>query len=161
MDRYRVKPGSNLDLSAHDPRDRAAFTEGKKPGKQLHKELNERLEDLQERLYAEAKHKLFIVIQAMDCGGKDGTIRAVFDGTNPQGVKVAKFGKPTHEELAHDYLWRVHQHTPARGEIVLLNHSHPLSRIDTFFSPAFRFVTNPPPHPNDRAIHLKTPDTSR
>lgn len=124
MDSYRVKPGSKVDLSGHDPRDRAAFREGKKPGKKLHKELNERLEDLQELLYAEAKHKLLIVVQAMDCGGKDGTIRAVFDGTNPQGVKVAKFGRPTDAELAHDYLWRVHSQTPGSGEIVLFNRSH-------------------------------------
>ena len=124
MDRYRVKPGTKVDLSVHNPRDRTAFADGKKPGKQLHKQLNERLEDLQELLYAEARHKLLVVVQSMDCGGKDGTIRAVFDGTNPQGVKVAKFGRPTDEELGHDYLWRVHEHTPASGEIVLFNRSH-------------------------------------
>jgi PPK2 family polyphosphate:nucleotide phosphotransferase len=88
------------------------------------KELNDRLEELQELLYAEAKHKILIVLQAMDSGGKDGTIRHVFDGTNPQGVKVASFKKPTDTELAHDYLWRVHRHTPGSGEIAIFNRSH-------------------------------------
>jgi PPK2 family polyphosphate:nucleotide phosphotransferase len=82
------------------------------------------LEELQELLYAEHKHKILIVLQAMDSGGKDGTIRHVFDGVNPQGVKVASFKVPTKEELAHDYLWRVHKHTPGKGEIVIFNRSH-------------------------------------
>ena len=82
------------------------------------------LESLQEVLYAEGKHKVLVVLQAMDTGGKDGTIRHVFDGTNPQGVKVASFKKPTPEELAHDYLWRVHAHTPGSGEITVFNRSH-------------------------------------
>jgi PPK2 family polyphosphate:nucleotide phosphotransferase len=88
------------------------------------KELNDRLEELQELLYAEGKHKILIVLQAMDSGGKDGTIRHVFDGTNPQGVKVASFKKPTDEELARDYLWRVHHHAPGSGEITIFNRSH-------------------------------------
>jgi PPK2 family polyphosphate:nucleotide phosphotransferase len=75
-------------------------------------------------LYAEHKHKVLIVLQAMDSGGKDGTIRHVFDGVNPQGVKVASFKVPTKEELDHDYLWRVHEHTPGKGEIVIFNRSH-------------------------------------
>ena len=82
------------------------------------------LESLQEVLYAEGKHKVLVVLQAMDTGGKDGTIRHVFGGTNPQGVKVASFKKPTPEELAHDYLWRVHAHTPGSGEIAVFNRSH-------------------------------------
>jgi PPK2 family polyphosphate:nucleotide phosphotransferase len=65
-----------------------------------------------------------MVLQAMDTGGKDSTIRHVFDGVNPQGVKVANFKRPTREELAHDYLWRIHRHTPARGKIVVFNRSH-------------------------------------
>jgi PPK2 family polyphosphate:nucleotide phosphotransferase len=82
------------------------------------------LEHLQELLYAESKHKVLIVLQAMDTGGKDGTIRHVFEGVNPQGVKVAGFKVPTPKELAHDYLWRVHKHTPGSGEIVIFNRSH-------------------------------------
>jgi PPK2 family polyphosphate:nucleotide phosphotransferase len=87
-------------------------------------DLTNRLETLQELLYAQAKHKILIVLQAMDAGGKDGTIRHVFEGVNPQGVKVAGFKVPTPQELAHDYLWRIHQHTPGNGEIVIFNRSH-------------------------------------
>ena len=75
-------------------------------------------------LYAENKHKVLIVLQAMDTGGKDGVIRHVFDGVNPQGVRVAAFKQPTPTELAHDYLWRVHQQTPGKGEVVIFNRSH-------------------------------------
>jgi len=67
---------------------------------------------------------VLVVIQATDTGGKDGTIRHVFDGLNPSGVKVAPFKKPTDKELAHDYLWRVHQHTPGSGEMTIFNRSH-------------------------------------
>jgi PPK2 family polyphosphate:nucleotide phosphotransferase len=88
------------------------------------KELNRRLESLQELLYAEGKHKVLIVLQAMDAAGKDGTIRHVFDRVNPQGVKVASFKKPTSKEMAHDYLWRVHEHTPGIGEVTIFNRSH-------------------------------------
>jgi PPK2 family polyphosphate:nucleotide phosphotransferase len=88
------------------------------------KELNGELQTLQELLYAENKHKVLVVLQAMDTGGKDGTIRRVFDGVNPQGVKVASFKVPTPEELAHDFLWRVHKLVPGRGEMVIFNRSH-------------------------------------
>ena len=123
-DRYLVEPGTPLDLSGHDPRDQALFDGDKGAGREATKELNKRLEALQELLYAEGRHKVLIVLQAMDAGGKDGTIRHVFDGTNPQGVKVASFKKPTARELAHDYLWRVHRHTPGNGEIAIFNRSH-------------------------------------
>ncbi|MEZ4672969.1 MAG: polyphosphate kinase 2 family protein [Caldilineaceae bacterium] len=123
MERYRVKPGSKVDLSKWDPADKNNCDD-KDEGKARVKKLNQELETLQELLYAEGKQKVLIVLQAMDTGGKDGTIRHVFDGVNPQGVKVAAFKKPTPEELAHDYLWRVHQQTPGRGEIVIFNRSH-------------------------------------
>jgi PPK2 family polyphosphate:nucleotide phosphotransferase len=100
------------------------FQISKKEGKKKLHQLNQELEELQELLYAEGKHKLLIVLQAMDTGGKDGTIRHVFEGVNPQGVKVAGFKVPTRVELAHDYLWRVHKHTPGKGEIVIFNRSH-------------------------------------
>ena len=124
MDRYRVEPGQEVRLVGWNPRDDAAFAGDKTAGKTQTKQLNRRLEELQEVLYAEGKHKVLVVLQAMDTGGKDGTIRHVFDGTNPQGVKVASFKKPTPKELAHDYLWRVHAHTPGRGEITIFNRSH-------------------------------------
>ena len=124
MDRYRVKPGSRVDLSEWDPSDKGAFPEGKNEGRKRLLGLNQRLEELQELLYAEHKHKVLIVLQAMDTGGKDGTIRHVFEGVNPQGVRVASFKKPTPEELDHDFLWRVHKQVPAKGEIVIFNRSH-------------------------------------
>ena len=124
MDRYRIKPGTSVDLTRWDPADQSAFEDDKKTARRELKALNKRLEELQELLYAEGKHKILIVLQAMDSGGKDGTIRHVFDGTNPQGVKVASFKKPTDEERAHDYLWRVHRHTPGSGEVAIFNRSH-------------------------------------
>lgn len=124
MDIYRVEPGARVDLSEWDPADRSAFAGGEKKGRKRFKELNERLEALQELLYAEHKHKVLIVLQAMDTGGKDGVIRSVFEGVNPQGVRVASFKKPTPEELDHDFLWRIHRHAPARGEMVIFNRSH-------------------------------------
>jgi PPK2 family polyphosphate:nucleotide phosphotransferase len=124
MDRYRVKPGSRVDLSEWDPNDKSAFPGDKEEGRKWLLELNRRLEERQELLYAEHKHKVLIVLQAMDTGGKDGTIRHVFEGVNPQGVRVAGFKVPTPEELAHDYLWRVHKQAPGKGEIVIFNRSH-------------------------------------
>jgi PPK2 family polyphosphate:nucleotide phosphotransferase len=88
------------------------------------KALNKELEILQEKLYAENKHKLLIILQGMDASGKDGTVRHVFEGVNPQGVKVVSFKKPSDEELAHDYLWRIHQCVPKIGQIVIFNRSH-------------------------------------
>ena len=122
MDRYRVDPGATVRLGDWDPRDAGEFD--KETAKPLMKQLNDRLEELQELLYAQGKHKLLVVLQATDTGGKDGTIRHVFDRTNPQGVKVSSFKKPTQRELAHDYLWRIHANTPGSGEIVIFNRSH-------------------------------------
>jgi len=124
MERYRVEPDSKINLGQWDPSDKSAFEGSKREAREALRALNERLEALQELLYAEHKHKVLIVLQAMDTGGKDGTIRHVFEGVDPQGVKVASFKVPTPEELDHDYLWRVHKQVPARGEIVIFNRSH-------------------------------------
>jgi PPK2 family polyphosphate:nucleotide phosphotransferase len=86
--------------------------------------LREKLEIWQEKLYAEGKQSLLLVFQAMDTGGKDGVIKKVFDGINPQGVQITPFKAPSAEELAHDFLWRIHQHTPPRGMIGVFNRSH-------------------------------------
>lgn len=88
------------------------------------KKIIDKIEELQEKLYAENKQSLLIVFQALDAGGKDSTTRNVFGSLNPQGVKVASFKKPTEQELAHDFLWRVHKHTPATGMIQIFNRSH-------------------------------------
>ena len=84
----------------------------KTQGLELLGELNQELEKLQEMLYAEHKHRVLVVLQGMDTSGKDGVIRHVFEGVNPQGVRVASFKVPTPEEMDHDYLWRIHKQTP-------------------------------------------------
>lgn len=124
MKRYLVKPGTNIDLSNWNPNEKGDFKGGKEDGLAEVEKLNTKLEKLQEVLYAEHKHKVLVVLQAMDTGGKDGVIRRVFDGVNPQGVRVASFKVPTEEELDHDYLWRVHKLVPGRGEMVIFNRSH-------------------------------------
>jgi PPK2 family polyphosphate:nucleotide phosphotransferase len=121
---FRVPPGSKVLLDDHDPNSKAGFEGDKKDGKSALPGLNDYMSALQKRLWAESRQKLLVVLQATDTGGKDGTIRKVFTGVNPQGVKVHPFGKPTEEELAHDYLWRIHQHTPANGQITVFNRSH-------------------------------------
>ncbi len=120
---YRVPIKGKIKLKDYDPNDSKLFDGNKKDGKEALQKLNAELELLQEQLYAEGKHRLLIVLQAMDTGGKDGAIRAVFEGVNPQGVKVASFKTPTPVELSHDYLWRVHQQTPGKGEMVIFNRS--------------------------------------
>jgi len=120
--RYRVEPGTTVDLSRWETDDDGGLT--KAEGKARFGELNTRLEELQEVLYAQGRHKVLVVLQATDTGGKDGTIRRVTDGVNPQGVKVASFKKPSTRELAHDYLWRIHAQMPRTGQITIFNRSH-------------------------------------
>lgn len=124
MDRYLVKPGKKINLDDWDADEKSLAEGNKEEGKADLDELNDELEVLQELFYAEQKHRLLIVLQGMDTSGKDGVIRHVFDGVNPQGVRVASFKVPTSEELSHDYLWRVHKQTPGKGEIVIFNRSH-------------------------------------
>lgn len=124
MKQFIVKPKTKVKLSEWDPNDTGDFKGGKKEGLAQVEKLNGRLETLQELLFAEHRHKVLIVLQAMDTGGKDGTIRRVFDGVNPAGVRVVSFKAPTAEELDHDFLWRVHKGVPGRGEMVIFNRSH-------------------------------------
>jgi len=97
---------------------------GRDEAKREFQELRNQLVDYQRALYAENSRSLLVVFQALDCGGKDGTIRKVFQGLNPQGVRVASFKRPSETELEHDFLWRIHPHTPARGMIAVFNRSH-------------------------------------
>ena len=122
--RYVVKPDQTVDLSEWDPAGTPAWKFDKDAAEKRTKQLNAELEELQELLFAEGKHKVLIVLQGMDTSGKDGVIRKVFEGVNPQGVRVASFKVPTAPELARDYLWRVHQQVPGRGEVVIFNRSH-------------------------------------
>jgi PPK2 family polyphosphate:nucleotide phosphotransferase len=96
----------------------------KKEAKKRTEELLEELDSLQYLLYAEAKHSVLVILQGPDASGKDGAIRKVFGGLNPQGVRVRSFKEPNPEELSHDFLWRVHQHTPGKGVIQIFNRSH-------------------------------------
>lgn len=123
MEKYRVSPKDKIKLKDWDPNESSEFSGDKAAAKERLTKLNQELEALQELLYAEGLHKVLIVLQGMDTGGKDGTIRSVFEGVNPQGVKVASFKVPTPEELAHDFLWRVHKVVPGKGEIVIFNRS--------------------------------------
>lgn len=122
--RYLVKPGKSINLSEWDASEKASWDGDKESALEQVIKLNIKLESLQELLFAEGRHKLLIVLQGMDTSGKDGVIRRVFEGVNPQGVRVAAFKVPTPPELARDYLWRVHQQVPARGEMVIFNRSH-------------------------------------
>jgi len=125
MKRYRVQPDDpSIDLDEWDPDETSAFDGDKDDSQKELLNLNKKLEELQELLFAEHKHKILVVLQAMDTGGKDGTISHVFEGVNPQGVRVASFKVPTSQELDHDYLWRVHQQVPGKGELVIFNRSH-------------------------------------
>ncbi|MCC5953736.1 MAG: polyphosphate kinase 2 family protein [Acidimicrobiia bacterium] len=123
-ERYRVRPGDKVRLSEWSTSDVETFNGAKSDGKEELERYNERLLDLQQMLYAEARHKVLVVLQGMDTAGKDGTIKHVFRTVNPLGVRAVNFRKPSTLELAHDYLWRVHQHTPSTGTIAIFNRSH-------------------------------------
>jgi PPK2 family polyphosphate:nucleotide phosphotransferase len=124
MNFHLVKPDSKVRFSEIDANNCGEWNGKKEEAKIRLSELTAKLDRLQEILYAEHKHKVLVVVQGLDGGGKDGTIRAVFDGVNPQGVHVANFKAPTTTELDRDYLWRVHAEVPAKGEIVVFNRSH-------------------------------------
>jgi PPK2 family polyphosphate:nucleotide phosphotransferase len=121
---YRVKEGEDVRLRRWSPDDTSGFSGGEAEALKESRKLSLRLERLQDVLYAERRHKVLIVLQAMDTGGKDGTIKKVFEGVNPQGVRVAHFRTPSLEESEHDFLWRVHQNAPETGEMVIFNRSH-------------------------------------
>jgi PPK2 family polyphosphate:nucleotide phosphotransferase len=121
---YLVAPGAKANLADRAPDSKQGFHGEKVEAKAALKPLNAKLAQLQTRLWAESKQKLLVLLQAMDTGGKDGTIRSVFEGVNPQGVRVWGFGVPSESERAHDYLWRIHQRTPENGGIAIFNRSH-------------------------------------
>ena len=120
---YLVKPGKPFKLSKIDTADRGSFKDKSHAEHEIEKNL-EKLRELQSVFYAESKRSMLVVFQAMDAGGKDGAVDHVFSGINPQGCSVTSFKAPTHIELAHDYLWRIHAAAPARGMIGIFNRSH-------------------------------------
>lgn len=121
----RVHPNQLFHLGSIDANETPGLNPGdKKLAKKKVRKMHQHLSDLQARLWAEHSRSILIVLQALDAGGKDGTIRRVFRGVNPQGVIVSGFRQPTPEEASHDYLWRIHQHLPEQGQIGIFNRSH-------------------------------------
>ncbi|MBS0149395.1 MAG: polyphosphate kinase 2 family protein [Nitrospira sp.] len=127
LKRYGIKGGRKLSLGHYDPDDTGEYKkndQGKAKAKAETAKLIARLDGLQERLYANATRSLLIVLQGMDTSGKDGTIKSVMSGVNPQGCKVVAFKTPSKDELSHDFLWRVHREVPPKGYIGIFNRSH-------------------------------------
>lgn len=120
---HQLTPGKPIQLADITTRGKELHDDRKQAEKEFY-ELREELISLQVALYAEGKQKLLIVLQAMDAGGKDGTIRHVCKGVNPQGVRVTSFKKPSSRELDHDFLWRIHKAVPGKGMIEIFNRSH-------------------------------------
>lgn len=124
-DRYRHKPGEKLKLSGLDTNEKTLAEDlGKEESYQPLDGLRDELQQLQKMLYAQNKHRVLVVIQAMDTGGKDGCIKHVFSRVDPQGLNVVSFKKPSEEQLAHDFLWRIHKHAPRNGHLTVFNRSH-------------------------------------
>jgi len=125
LEKYLVKPGSKVDLGKIDSSERELFEKGgKEESLRAFDKLQEELQHLQKLLYAQNKHRILVVMQAMDTGGKDGCIKHVFSRIDPQGIIVRPFKKPNDEELARDFLWRVHEKVPRNGQLVIFNRSH-------------------------------------
>lgn len=125
LERYRVNPGAKIDLSGIDTGEKTLFSgSNKSEFEPQFRELQLQLQNLQKILYAQNKHKVLVVMQAMDTGGKDGCIKHVFSHIDPQGIHVRSFKKPSEEELSYDFLWRIHNKVPHRGQLVIFNRSH-------------------------------------
>src|SRR5262249_42976489 len=118
-----VKPGTSASLKDYDPGDTGPYGSEEEAEADLQKQLDA-LVKLQNLFYACSSHALLIILQGMDTSGKDGTIRHVMSGLSPLGVQVKGFKAPTAEELAHDYLWRIHKEVPRKGDIGIFNRSH-------------------------------------
>jgi len=123
MCRHRLTAGQQVRLSELPTRGKDLHPDRRKAKREF-RELKQELFELQCRLYAESRQQLLVVLQATDTGGKDGTIRDVFSGINPQGVRVTSFKAPTEQERKHDFLWRIHRAVPAAGMIGVFNRSH-------------------------------------
>jgi PPK2 family polyphosphate:nucleotide phosphotransferase len=121
--RFRVDPELGVRLATVDPDESERYAKKKDVADELDRQ-RKRIRDLQARLYGEHRRSLLIVLQAMDTGGKDGTIKGVFQGVNPQGCQVWSFKTPSAEELDHDFLWRYHSRVPGKGMINIFNRSH-------------------------------------
>jgi len=123
VNRFRVKPGSKVKLKDIDPGFVGHHESHKKAVEEIEQD-REKLRKLQELLYADGRCSLLICLQGMDTGGKDGTIDHILGAMNPQGCRVEGFRQPSIEELAHDFLWRIHQVVPPKGKVAIFNRSH-------------------------------------
>src|SRR3954451_22034375 len=121
--RYRVDPNEPFSLADADTSDTGGYAGPEEAYAEL-SGIVRHIAQLQARLYAEEERSLLVVLQGIDAAGKDSSVKHVFRGTNPQGVRVYSFKEPSNEESAHDFLWRYHQHTPAQGMIHVFNRSH-------------------------------------
>jgi PPK2 family polyphosphate:nucleotide phosphotransferase len=122
LDGLKVKPGTEARIGERDPADKLGLE--KEEGEKRLRELVERIDALQYRLYAEDRHSVLLVLQGLDASGKDGVVRRVFEGVNPTGVSVTSFRAPVGLEMEHDYLWRIHAALPRRGTVGVFNRSH-------------------------------------
>jgi PPK2 family polyphosphate:nucleotide phosphotransferase len=124
FDGLRVAPRAKVHLDERDASDTSSWTGGRRKAEATLPVLREELTRLQELFAADGRRGLLVILQGMDTSGKDGVIRHVFEGVNPQGVRVSSFKRPTPEEYSHDFLWRIHLRAPSKGEIVIFNRSH-------------------------------------
>ena len=122
IDRFRIAPGERVQLHKFDPSYKGS--EDKKDALDKIARLRDKMDDLQQRLFAERKRSLLVCLQALDAGGKDGVIKHVIGSMNPDGCHVANFKEPSQEELAHDFLWRIEAQMPRKGEVAIFNRSH-------------------------------------
>ena len=122
-EKFVVEPGAKVRLSKIDPSYTGKYETHEKAAPEIAKHL-ERMQKLQYLLYADGRQSLIVVLQALDAAGKDGVVRHAFSGMNPQGTCVFGFKQPSKEEAAHDFLWRAHLRTPAKGQVVIFNRSH-------------------------------------
>jgi PPK2 family polyphosphate:nucleotide phosphotransferase len=143
MDAFKVEPGMKVNLKNYDT-DYKGTTVTKQDGEDLLEEGRKRLSEMQDRLYAQNRHSILIILQAMDASGKDGAVKHILSGVNPLGVKIHSFKAPTQYELDHDYLWRHALTVPARGEIAIHNRSHYENVLVTRVHPEYILKENIP-----------------
>ncbi|RKP48856.1 polyphosphate kinase 2 family protein [Cohnella endophytica] len=123
LDDYRLDEKKKVSLEDFDPEDTAGFA-SKEEVEESFEKLKEQLQDIQERLFASKTNGVLVLFQGMDCSGKDGVVKKVLSGLNPQGFRAESFKQPTSDETAHDFLWRAHKVTPAKGYLVSFNRSY-------------------------------------
>ncbi len=123
VERFRVPPGTSVKLKDFDPGFKDSHESHKEAAKEI-EHYQQRLRELQELLYADGRQSVLLCLQALDTGGKDGTINHILGSMNPQGCKVVGFKQPSAEERSHDFLWRIHRVAPARGVVTIFNRSH-------------------------------------